>query len=101
MKIRRILLSFLLLSVAGASQGAEPIMSKSEYENYSVKYRCIEIQHVQDIEAKEAAMASLEAQYKLNDDNFEAFDELIGTYEKDNALLDRIRERVQKECPQQ
>lgn len=76
-------------------------MTKSEYEDYSVKYRCIEVKYVQDLDAKETALAELEGLYKLNDDNFEAFDELMRGYEKDAALLDRIRDRVQKECPQQ
>src|SRR3990167_7308168 len=99
MKTRSLLLCFLL-SVASIGNTAEPIMTKSENEDYSVKYRCIEVQHVQDLEAKEAALAELESRYKLTDDNFEAFDELMRVYEQDAALLDRIRDRVQKECPQ-
>lgn len=99
MKTRLALLS-LLLSATSISHGADPIMSKSEYEDYSVKYRCIEVQHVQDIEAKETALSELEAKYNLNDDNYDAFDELIREYEQDGTLLNNIRDRVQKECPQ-
>ncbi len=99
MKTRLALLS-LLLSTTGISYAADPIMTKSAYEDYSVKYRCIEVQHVQDIEAKETALSELEAKYNLNDDNYEAFDELIRTYEQDDTLLNTIRDRVQNECPQ-
>jgi hypothetical protein len=93
----RILFLSLLFPLSTALQAA-PLMSKAEYEDYSVKYQCIQLRHVRDLKAKEAALSELEQAFHLNEDNFEEFDQLITEYERDDQLLDRIRSRVLTDC---
>ncbi len=92
----RFLLPLVLLSVTAAH--AEPLMTKAQYEDYSVRYQCIEMEHVHDLNAKEEALIALEQKYNLSDDTFDAFDELVSEYERDDELLDRIITRVREEC---
>jgi len=89
------LVAGLLLATASWS---EPLMSKAQYEQYSVLYRCAQIQHHDDLDKQESELIAIEKKFGLNDDNFDAFDELITEYERDEALLERIRVRVKKEC---
>ncbi len=77
---------------------AAPFMSKAQYEDYSVRYQCADLQHHDDLAKKETIVLKLEEEFGINDDTFEAFDELIPAYEKDDDLLDKVRARVQKEC---
>lgn len=97
----RLMTCSLLLSLAGVSHATDPIMTKDQFEDFTVKYRCIEIQHERDIGATETALAELQAQYGLNETNYDAFGELSETYQKDNSLQNRIRERVMTQCNQQ
>jgi len=89
-----------ILSIAAVSlqAWAQPLMSKSEYADYSVLYQCAEIKFHQDLEKKENELIRIEEEFNLNDDNFDIFDELITAYERDDELLDNIRERVSKGC---
>ena len=77
---------------------AAPFMSKVQYEDYSVRYQCAELRFHDDLEKKEHALIKLEEDCGINDDTFDIFDELIPEFERDDDLLDRIRNRVQKEC---
>ncbi len=89
-----LLLGTLLSSVASA----EPVMDKAQYADYSVKYRCIEQRLHNDLEKKEEALISLDDEYGLHEDNFDAFDELITEYERDESLLESVGERAKTEC---
>ena len=77
---------------------AEPFISKTQYEDYSVRYQCAELLFHDDLAKKEELLLKLEADFGITDETFEAFDELIPIYEKDDSLLDNVRYRVQKEC---
>lgn len=77
---------------------AEPFMTKSQYEDYSVRYQCAELQHYNDLAKKEEVILKLEEDFNITDDTFEALDELIPLYEKDSNLLDNVRARVNKGC---
>lgn len=93
--------SFVVLfssTLISSNAFAEPFISKAQYEDYSVRYQCAELQHHDDLAKKESIVLKLEEEFGINDDTFEAFDELIPVYEKDDDLLDKVRARVQKEC---
>lgn len=90
-----VLLSGSLLS--GALHANE-LMSKTQYADYSVRYQCAQLRYHDDFAKKEAEILKIETEFGLNEDSFEAFDELVQKYEQDSALLDAIRERVSKEC---
>jgi len=84
--------------ILSSASHAAPLMTKEQYADYSVEYRCIEQTYHQDLEKKEAELIKLESKYGLNDDNFDAFDELITEYERDKALVASIHERAKAEC---
>lgn len=88
----------VLLSAMSAHSSANELMSKEQYADYSVLYQCAEISFHNDLSKKEAELIRIEDKYGLTDDNFDAFDELVTSYERDDNLLDTIRERVSKEC---
>jgi len=94
----RISPAILSIAVVSLQAWAQALMSKSEYADYSVLYQCAEIKFHQDLGKKEDELIRIEAKFNLNDDNFEIFDDLITEYERDDSLLDNIRERVSKEC---
>jgi hypothetical protein len=77
---------------------AEALMTKAQYADYSVQYQCADINFHNDMEKKEAELIRIENSFGLNDDNFDAFDELITEYERDDALLNSIRSRTNTEC---
>lgn len=77
---------------------AEPFMSKAEYADYSVRYQCAELNFHNNLDKKEQELVKLEEDFGINDETFDAFDELIPEFERDDDLLDRIRNRVQNEC---
>jgi hypothetical protein len=77
---------------------AEPFLSKAQYEDYSVRYQCAELRYHNDLAKKEEIVIKLEEEFGITEDTFEALDELIPVYEKDDDLLDNVRLRVQKEC---
>jgi hypothetical protein len=89
------ILSFVIYS---SLSFAQPLMSKVQYEDYSVLYQCAEINFHKDLNKKESELIRIEDKFGLTDDNFDAFDELITEYERDDSLLDNIRLRVSKEC---
>ena len=90
-------LSISLLLITSAVS-AEPFMSKAQYSDYSVLYQCANIKFHDDLEQKEDALMTIENRFGINDDTFDAFDELITEYERDDALLDTIRGRAATEC---
>ena len=90
----------LSLMVLSSQSWADAIMTKAQYANYSVQYQCANINFHSDMEKKEAELVRIENSFGLNDDNFDAFDELITEYERDDALLDTIRSRTKTECTQ-
>lgn len=73
-------------------------MTKAQYADYSVQYQCADINFHNDMNKKEAELIRIENSFGLNDDNFDAFDDLITKYERDDALLDTIRSRSKTEC---
>lgn len=73
-------------------------MSKAQFADYSVRYQCAELKFHDDLAKKEQILMALEKDFGINDETFDAFDELIPEFEKDDDLLDSIRDRVQKEC---
>lgn len=77
---------------------AEALMSKAQFADYSVRYQCAELKFHDDLAKKEQILMALEKDFGINDETFDAFDELIPEFEKDDDLLDSIRDRVQKEC---
>lgn len=85
-------------SLFSHSSLADPFMSKQQYEDYSVRYQCAELRFHDDMAKKEELILKLEEDFGISDDTFEVFDELIPVFEKDTALLDNVRVRVQKEC---
>ncbi len=89
-------LLFLLFVIPSA--WAEPLLSKAQYEDYSVLYQCAQLKYHDDLNKKESELLKIEEKFGINDDNFDEFDELITEYEEDEALLERIRVRVSKEC---
>tara|TARA_R110001592_G_scaffold86031_4_gene254057 strand:- start:4615 stop:4938 length:324 start_codon:yes stop_codon:yes gene_type:complete len=90
-----VLFSSTLLS---SPSHAEAFMSKAQYEEYSVRYQCADLNYHDDLAKKEDIVLKLEEDFGITDDTFEEFDELIPVYEKDDSLLDKVRYRVQKEC---
>lgn len=89
----------LSLGLSTSTLADEPFMSEKQYENYSVRYQCILNRFHDDLEKKEQALIQLDDDFGLNDDNFDAFDELASEYERDQDLLDEVRARVSEECP--
>lgn len=89
----------LSLGLSPATLADEPFMSAKQYENYSVRYQCILNRFHDDLDKKEQALIKLDNDFGLNDDNFDAFDELASEYERDQDLLDEVRARVSEECP--
>jgi hypothetical protein len=77
---------------------ANELMSKAQYADYSVRYQCAQLRFHDDLAKQGEEIVKIETDFGLNEDNFEAFDELVQAYEKDDALLDDIRARVSKEC---
>jgi len=90
-----VLFSMLLFSSVSLSN---ELMSKEQYTDYSVRYQCAKLRFHDDLAKQEQEILNLETDFGLTDENFEAFDELVQQYEKDNDLLDDIRARVTKEC---
>lgn len=88
----------LSLMVLSSQSWADALMTKAQYADYSVQYQCADINFHDDMEKKEAELMRIENSFGLNDDNFDAFDELITEYERDDALLDQIRNRAKTEC---
>jgi len=88
----------LSLVVLSSQIQAAPLMTKTQYADYSVQYQCANLKFHNDLEKKETELIRIEKQFGLNDDNFDAFDELITEYERDSSLLDSIRDRTSKEC---
>jgi len=88
---------FSMLLWSGNGQASE-LMSKAQYADYSVRYQCAQLRFHDDFAKKEQEILNIETDFGLTDENFEAFDELVQAYEKDNDLLDAIRARVTKEC---
>jgi hypothetical protein len=88
--------AFSLLVSLGAN--ANELMSKSQYADYSVRYQCVQLRFHDDLTKQGEEIVKIESDFGLNEDNFEAFDELVQAYEKDDTLLDDIRARVSKEC---
>jgi len=86
------------LVVLSSQTWADALMTKSQYADYSVLYQCADINFHSDIIKKEAELIRIEESFGLNDDNFDAFDELITEYERDDTLLDSIRDRTKTEC---
>ncbi|MDX1450993.1 MAG: hypothetical protein R3183_00445 [Oleiphilaceae bacterium] len=94
--------SFFAVILLGTSTHAfseEPFMSAKQYEDYSVRYQCILNRFHDDLEKKEEALVKLDEDFGLNEDNFDAFDELASEYERDQDLLDEVRARVAETCP--
>ena len=89
------MLSIILIS---SYVSAEPLMSKPQYADYSVLYQCAGINFHQDLAKKEDELIRIENKFGLTDDNFDAFDDLVTEYERDDELLNNIRERVITEC---
>lgn len=94
------LISMLNISLMTLSSmaWADPLMTKAQYADYSVAYQCADRKYHDDLDKKETEIMRIEKQYGLNDDNFDAFDELITEYEQDASLLDSIRQRTATEC---
>jgi hypothetical protein len=88
----------ILLSALSTHSTANELMSKAQYADYSVLYQCAEISFHDDLNKKEAELIRIEDKYGLTDDNFDDFDDLVTSYERDDNLLDTIRDRVSKEC---
>lgn len=98
--MKKLGMTALLTSLIPAmAQAAPPVMTKAQYADYSVQYRCIQQNYHDDLDKKEAELIKLEEQFGLNDDNFDAFDELVTEYERDAAMLDSITERAREACP--
>lgn len=93
------LLSTLMLGfISATAVHAEPLMTKAQYQDYSVQYRCAEKRFHDDLNKKEAELVRIENDFGLNDDNFDEFDELVTEYERDDTLLDEVNRRVETEC---
>lgn len=88
---------FSILACSSYSQANE-LMSKQQYTDYSVRYQCAKLRFHDDLAKQEQEIMNIDTDFGLTDENFEAFDELVQEYEKDNNLLDEIREKVSKEC---
>jgi hypothetical protein len=88
----------LSLMVLSSQSWADALMTKDQYADYSVQYQCADINFHDDMGKKEAELLRIENSFGLNDDNFDAFDELITEYERDDTLLDKIRSRAKTEC---
>jgi len=86
------------LVVLSSQSWADALMTKDQYADYSVLYQCADINFHNNLAKKEAELMRIEDSYGLTDDNFDAFDELITEYERDDVLLDTIRERTRTEC---
>ena len=90
--------TLVALFMTASNANAEPLMTKSQYADYSVQYRCAEQLYHHDLTKKEEELIRIEDAFGLNDDNFDEFDELITEYERDDSLLDSIALRAQTEC---
>lgn len=88
----------LIVSTLTTSVFASPVMTKAQYADYSVLYRCAEQKFHDDLEKKEAELIRIEDKFGLTDDNFDEFDELVTLYEKDDKYLEKISLRAQVEC---
>jgi len=86
------------LMILSSQAWADALMTKAQYADYSVQYQCADLNFHNDMEKKEAELIRIENSFGLNDDNFDDFDELITEYERDDALLDSIRNRAKTEC---
>ena len=91
-------LSISLMVLSSQISADTALMTKAQYADYSVQYQCADINFHNDMEKKEAELIRIENSFGLNDDNFDAFDELITEYERDDVLLDSIRTRTKTEC---
>lgn len=93
------LLSIVAMALLISGQvHANELMTKAQYADYSVRYQCTQLRFHDDLSKQGEEILKIENDFGLNEDNFEAFDELVQAYEKDDALLDEIRARVSKEC---
>jgi hypothetical protein len=88
----------LLLALSASVVFAAPVMTKAQYEDYSVLYHCTEIKVFDDLKDKSAEQQGIDKQFGVSEENYPEFEQLIDAYEKDSALLDRVRDRVNKEC---
>ena len=96
--IKRILATTLLTATVASTAWANPVMTKKQYEDYSVLYHCMEIKGFESLDAKNAEQLRIDKMFGLTDDNYESFEQLITEYEADADLLERIRVRANKEC---
>lgn len=88
----------MLSGLLSSSAWSEPLMTKEKYIEYSVQYRCINQKFHDDLSKKEDALIQLDDTFGLNDDNFDAFDELVTEYERDAQVLDTIIARTREQC---
>lgn len=95
---KRIVTLSLFLAMTTTAAWAEELMTKTQYEDYAVLYHCTDAKVYDDLKDKDADRLRIDEKFGINDDNFEAIDRLIVTYEQDEALRNRILERVNKEC---
>lgn len=94
-----LMLFFIILGWHSPSNSlAAPLMSKEQYINYAVQYRCINHEYHDDLNKKEEELIRLDEKFGLNDDNFDAFDELVTEYERDAQVLDQIITRAREQC---
>jgi len=91
-------IAILSLVVLSNQVWAEPLMTKSQFADYSVLYLCAEHKYYNNIDKKEAELLRIEDKYGLNDSNFDALGALFTEYERDDVLLDGIRDRAKNEC---
>ncbi len=88
----------LATTVLAMPLSAAPLMTKNQYADYSVAFQCAEMKFHDDLDKKESELIRIEDQYGLSDETFDEFDELVTEYERDDSLLDNIRDRVTAEC---
>lgn len=96
--IKRIITSTILTLAVASAAWAGPVMTKKQYEDYSVLYHCMEIKSFESLDAKNAEQLRIDKMFGLTDENYESFEALIAEYESDADLLERIRVRANKEC---
>jgi hypothetical protein len=96
--IKRILAIIVLGTTLANAAWAAPVMTKKQYEDYSVLAYCMEVKSFESLDAKNAEQLRIDKMFGLNDENYESFEALTAEYETDADLLDRIRARASKEC---
>ena len=96
--MRRLLLTTALLCI-GAPVGAEPLMDRAQYIDYSAQQHCINQQYWDQPAKQEEELLALEKKLGISEEDYTALDDLAISYGADAEVQEAIEARAREICP--